>query len=55
MYETKIDLSEKSRRNVIVLSNDRLAEAIDLQHFTGTSRDLDKYLWFLEAHLQEKA
>ena len=160
MYKTKIDLSEKIRRNVIAVLNDRLADAIDLQSqvkqahwnvkgpnftalhqlfdkisdlclgqideiaervtslggtaegtvavaakrsklknyplsitagkdhlfylsnqlsafgravrsaiddtaklgdagtadlFTGLSRDLDKYLWFLEAHLQEKA
>src|SRR4249920_3961719 len=31
MYKTKIDLSEKSRRNVILILNDRLADAIDLQ------------------------
>lgn len=31
MYKTKIDLSEKIRRNVIVILNDRLADAIDLQ------------------------
>jgi starvation-inducible DNA-binding protein len=31
MYKTKIDLSEKTRRNVIAVLNDRLAEAIDLQ------------------------
>jgi starvation-inducible DNA-binding protein len=31
MYKTKIDLSEKTRRNVVALLNDRLAEAIDLQ------------------------
>src|SRR6202051_3326103 len=31
MYKTKIDLSEKTRRNVIVILNDRLADAIDLQ------------------------
>src|ERR1700756_4749395 len=31
MYKTKIDLSEKTRRNVITLLNDRLSEAIDLQ------------------------
>jgi len=29
------------------------ADSADL--FTGISRDLDKYLWFLEAHLQDKA
>jgi len=31
MYKTKIDLSEKTRRNVIAILNDRLADAIDLQ------------------------
>lgn len=31
MYKTKIDLAEKVRRNVVVILNDRLAEAIDLQ------------------------
>src|SRR6202166_3695174 len=31
MYKTKIDLSEKVRRNAIVILNDRLADAIDLQ------------------------
>jgi starvation-inducible DNA-binding protein len=31
MYKTKIDLSEKVRRNVAVILNDRLSEAIDLQ------------------------
>lgn len=31
MYKTKIDLSEKVRRNVIAVLNDRLASAIDLQ------------------------
>jgi starvation-inducible DNA-binding protein len=31
MYKTKIDLSEKTRRNVIVMLNERLSDAIDLQ------------------------
>lgn len=31
MYKTKIDLSEKTRRNVIGILNDHLANAIDLQ------------------------
>lgn len=31
MYKTKIDLSEKVRRNVIAVLNERLADAIDLQ------------------------
>jgi starvation-inducible DNA-binding protein len=31
MYKTKIDLSEKCRRNVATILNERLADAIDLQ------------------------
>lgn len=31
MYKTKIDIPEKTRRNVIVILNDCLADAIDLQ------------------------
>jgi starvation-inducible DNA-binding protein len=31
MYKTKLDLSEKTRRNVIVILNERLSDAIDLQ------------------------
>ena len=31
VYKTKIDLSDKVRRSVVVILNDRLAEAIDLQ------------------------
>src|SRR5271167_207064 len=31
MYKTKIELPEKLRRNAIVILNDRLADAIDLQ------------------------
>jgi starvation-inducible DNA-binding protein len=31
MYKTKIDLAEKTRRNVIVMLNERLSDAIDLQ------------------------
>ena len=31
MYKTKIDLSEKIRRNIAVILNERLAEAMDLQ------------------------
>src|ERR1700704_2175325 len=30
MYKTKIDLAEKIRRNVILILNNRLADAIDL-------------------------
>jgi starvation-inducible DNA-binding protein len=31
MYKTKTDLSEKIRRNVVAILNDRLSDAIDLQ------------------------
>jgi starvation-inducible DNA-binding protein len=31
MYKTKIDMSEKLRRNINAILNDRLADAIDLQ------------------------
>src|ERR1700761_4141942 len=31
MYKTKIDLTEKTRRNVIVILNQSLSDAIDLQ------------------------
>ena len=30
----------------------RLGDADSADLFTGVSRDIDKYLWFLEAHLQ---
>ncbi len=33
----------------------KLGDADSADLFTGISRDLDKYLWFLEAHLQDKA
>jgi starvation-inducible DNA-binding protein len=43
MYKTKIDLSEKVRRNVIAILNDRLADAIDLQsHFIALHELFDK-------------
>ena len=34
---------------------DRLGDADSADLCTQLSRELDKYLWFLEAHLQEKA
>jgi starvation-inducible DNA-binding protein len=34
---------------------DKLGDADSADLFTEVSRELDKYLWFLEAHLQEKA
>jgi starvation-inducible DNA-binding protein len=33
----------------------RLGDADTADLFTGVSREIDKYLWFVEAHLQEKA
>jgi starvation-inducible DNA-binding protein len=36
-------------------ATDQLGDADTADLFTGISRGIDKYLWFLEAHLQEKA
>ena len=36
-------------------ATDKLGDAGTADLFTGVSRDIDKYLWFLEAHLQDKA
>jgi starvation-inducible DNA-binding protein len=33
---------------------DRLGDADSADLFTGISRETDKYLWFLEAHLHAK-
>lgn len=41
----------KSTRAAIDASTD-LGDADTADLFTGISRDLDKYLWFVEAHLQ---
>jgi starvation-inducible DNA-binding protein len=38
-----------------IADTDELGDADTADLFTGISRDVDKYLWFLEAHLQEKA
>jgi starvation-inducible DNA-binding protein len=32
----------------------KLGDADTADLFTGISRDIDKYLWFIEAHLQDK-
>jgi len=37
-----------------ISDTDELGDADTADLFTGISRDLDKYLWFLEAHLQDK-
>jgi starvation-inducible DNA-binding protein len=34
--------------------SDKLGDADSADLFTGISREVDKYLWFLEAHLQAK-
>jgi DNA-binding ferritin-like protein len=63
MYKTKNDLAESARTQVVELCNARLAdEAIDRSNelkdadtadvFTEISRGTDKWLWFVEAHLQ---
>lgn len=51
---TQIAAFGKSVRAAIA-DTDELGDADTADLFTGFSRDLDKYLWFLEAHLQEKA
>ena len=38
-----------------IADTDELGDADTADLFTGISRDIDKYLWFIEAHLQEKA
>src|SRR6202041_2122976 len=68
MYKTKIDLSEKVRRNVIVILNDRLADAIDLQsqvkqahwnvkgpNFIALHELFDKVAESIEEHIDELA
>lgn len=50
MYKTSIDLPVELREEAIGLQQGRLADTADL--FTGVSREIDKQLWFVEAHLQ---
>jgi starvation-inducible DNA-binding protein len=38
-----------------IAETDELGDADTADLFTGISREIDKYLWFLEAHLQDKA
>jgi starvation-inducible DNA-binding protein len=38
-----------------ITDTDELGDADTADLFTGISREIDKYLWFLEAHLQDKA
>jgi starvation-inducible DNA-binding protein len=51
---TQVAAFGKSVRAAIA-DTDELGDADTADLFTGISRDLDKYLWFLEAHLQDKA
>ncbi|MBK9314012.1 MAG: DNA starvation/stationary phase protection protein Dps [Acidobacteria bacterium] len=44
------DLAATTR--VAIETSDKLGDADTADLFTGVSRDLDKSLWFLEAHLQ---
>ena len=68
MYKTKIDLPEKTRRNVIAILNDRLADAIDLQsqvkqahwnvkgpHFIALHELFDKIAENVEEHIDTLA
>ena len=44
------DFGAKARKSIEASAQFGDADTSDL--FTGVSRDVDKYLWFLEAHLQ---
>jgi len=51
---TQVAACGKAVRASIAAADD-LGDADTADLFTGISRDLDKYLWFLEAHMQEQA
>ena len=51
---TQVSVFGKAVRGAIDATAE-LGDADTADLFTGISRELDKYLWFLEAHLQEKA
>jgi starvation-inducible DNA-binding protein len=51
---TQLAVWAKAVRTAIE-DTDKLGDADTADLFTGISREVDKYLWFLEAHLQEKA
>ncbi len=50
---TQISVFGKAVRTAIE-DTDKLGDAGTADLFTGISRELDKYLWFVEAHLQDK-
>jgi DNA-binding ferritin-like protein len=64
MFDTRNDLPAKVREPVAELLKARLADAIEAADrlgdadtadlFMGISRETDKFLWFLEAHLHAK-
>jgi len=43
-----------SKIRAAIQAADELGDADTTDLFTAVSRDADKYLWFLEAHLQAK-
>ena len=51
---TQLSVFGKAVRAAIDETAD-LGDADTADLFTGISREVDKYLWFLEAHLQDKA
>jgi len=51
LVERYAKLAESTRKAID--QADKLGDADTADLFTGVSRDLDKALWFLEAHLQE--
>jgi starvation-inducible DNA-binding protein len=51
---TQLSVYGKALRAAID-DTDKLGDADTADLFTGISRETDKYLWFVEAHLQEKA
>lgn len=50
LSERLADFGKKVR--AAIAQTDALGDADSADLFTGISRDVDKYLWFLEAHLQ---
>lgn len=49
LSERLADFGKKAR--AAIAESDDLGDADTADLFTGVSRDVDKYLWFLEAHL----
>ena len=51
---TQLSVFGKAARSAID-DTGKLGDADTADLFTGVSRELDKYLWFVEAHLQDKS